>query len=243
MHLIAGLGNPGAEHRWNRHNVGFMAAEQIARRHGFPAFRKKFNGLITEGQLDGEKVLILLPQTFMNRSGDSIGAAAKFYKLTPTDITVIYDELDLAPGKVRVKRGGGTGGHNGLRSIDPVIGPDYRRVRIGIGHPGHKYFVHGHVLSDFAKADRDWLEPLMDAIADNAGMLVADDESGFMNKVALGVQHATPVAQETARAKPKGQSHVRQARATKPQAEVPKTGPMAGMLKKLFGGNGNGGKS
>jgi PTH1 family peptidyl-tRNA hydrolase len=240
MHLIVGLGNPGDKYRNNRHNVGFMAADAIARRHNFPAPRSKFSGLVSEGSIDGEKVLILKPQTFMNNSGDSIVAAANFYKITPIDITVFYDELDLAEGKVRVKRGGGNGGHNGLRSIDPQIGTDYRRVRIGIGHPGHKDYVMPHVLGDFAKADAEWLTPLLDTIADSAGMLIKGNESGFMNKLALalgkgGESGAHAEKKKAAAEAPKAQSHIRAARRPEPQVAVPETGPMAAMLKKLFG--------
>lgn len=232
MKLIVGLGNPGDEYRNNRHNIGFMALDAIARRHNFPPFKSKFNGLIADGTINGERALLLKPQTFMNRSGDSVGAATKFYKIAPENVTVLYDELDLAPGKVRLKVGGGTGGHNGLRSIDPAIGNTYRRVRLGIGHPGHKELVTRHVLGDFAKADGEWLEPLLDAVADNAGMLLTGDDNNFMNKLALAV-NGTPAPAEKKPAK-KAQSHIRQARPAKPQAKVPESGPMAAMLKKLF---------
>jgi PTH1 family peptidyl-tRNA hydrolase len=178
----------------------------------------------------------------MNNSGDSIQAAVKFYKLTPEDVTVFYDELDLVPGKVRVKRGGGNGGHNGLRSIDPQIGVNYRRVRLGIGHPGHKDRVMPHVLGDFAKGDAEWLDPLLDALADNVGMLLAGDDNGFMNRLAIAVQgdgaerpERPETADPTRRKTPAGQSHVRAARRPEPQAKLPQTGPMAAMLKKLFG--------
>ena len=169
MHLIVGLGNPGAEYAGHRHNVGFMAVDEIARHHNFPAFRQKFSALVSEGVVDGEKLLLLKPQTFMNLSGDAVGQAAKFYKLTPADISVIHDELDLAPGKVRIKSGGGHGGHNGLRSIEAHLGKDFVRVRIGIGHPGHKERVNPHVLSNFHKADGEWLAPLLDALAKTPG--------------------------------------------------------------------------
>lgn len=241
MKLIVGLGNPGDKYAGNRHNIGFMAVDAIARRHGFGPFRQKFSGLVSEGAIDGEKVLLLAPQTYMNNSGDSVQAAASFYKLAPADITVIYDELDLAPGKVRVKTGGGNGGHNGLRSIDPQIGKDYKRVRLGIGHPGSKDAVVHYVLADFAKADKVWLEPLLDAVADHAGMLVKDDDSGFMNKLALAVngdgaeRAQRPASADPAR--PKAQSHVRAARQNPNPVKLPETGPMAAMLKKLLGKN------
>jgi len=231
MQLLVGLGNPGDQYRNNRHNIGFMAIDAIAREHGFGPWKSKYSGLLSEGQIDGERVLLLKPQTFMNRSGDSVQQVAQFYKIPPADITVLYDELDLAPGKVRVKIGGGNGGHNGLRSIDPQIGLAYRRVRLGIGHPGSKDLVTHHVLGDFAKADQIWLAPLLDAIARNAGMLLKGDDNGFMNKLALATQSGEPAPAKPA---PKAQSHIRQARPNKPQVAVPETGPMAAMLKKLF---------
>ena len=235
MLLIAGLGNPGPKHENNRHNVGFMAADAIARRHSFSPWSKKFHGLIAEGRIGTEKVLLLKPQTFMNLSGQSVGEAMRFHKLDLSQLVVLYDELDLAPAKVRVKTGGGAGGHNGIRSIDAHCGKDYRRVRIGIGHPGVKEMVTHHVLGDFAKADRDWLEPLLDAIADNAAMLAAGDDNGFMNKVTLAVRGPDEPARP-AKPAPKGQSRIRQARQTAPAARMPESGPMAAMLKKLFGG-------
>ncbi|WP_137152815.1 aminoacyl-tRNA hydrolase [Devosia sp. FKR38] len=231
MKLLVGLGNPGSQYAGNRHNIGFMALDAVARQHGITQFRAKHAGQLAEGTIDGEKVLLLKPQTFMNRSGDSVQQVAQFYKIAPSDIIVLYDELDLAPGKVRVKVGGGNGGHNGLRSIDPQIGLDYKRVRLGIGHPGKEY-VTNHVLGDFAKADQSWLEPLLDGIARHIGLLLAGDDSGFMNKLALATKGSD---EPEAKPAPKAQSHIRQARPAKPQAEVPKTGPMADMLKKLLG--------
>ncbi len=183
MLLFAGLGNPGAQYANHRHNVGFMAADAIARRHDFSPWSKKFQGLIAEGTIGGEKILLIKPQTFVNLSGQAIGEALRFYKLPPPALTVFYDELDLVAGKVRAKIGGGTGGHNGIKSIDAHIGKDYRRVRIGIGHPGVKELVHGHVLGDFAKADAGWLDPLLESIADSASYLVKNDDNGFMNRV------------------------------------------------------------
>lgn len=233
MLLIAGLGNPGSKYENNRHNVGFMAADAIARRHSFSPWSKKFQGLVCDGRIGDEKVLLIKPQTFMNLSGQSVGEAMRFHKLAPADLIVLYDELDLAPGKVRIKTGGGAGGHNGIRSLDAHCGKDYRRVRIGIGHPGVKELVMPHVLGDFAKADREWLDPLLDAIADNADKLVGGDDNGFMNKTSLAITGKEPERQ--AKTPPKAKSHVRQARPKGPSIAPPETGPMAAMLKKLFG--------
>ena len=185
MKLFVGLGNPGAKYARNRHNIGFMAVDRIAQDHGFGPWKSKFQAEIAEGRLGREKVLLIKPQTFMNRSGQSVGEAMRFYKLDSTDVTVFHDELDLAPGKVRVKAGGGHAGHNGLRSIHEHISPAYDRVRLGIGHPGRKEMVSPYVLGDFAKADADWLEDVLRGVADGAGSL-ADGEGGkFMNAVAL----------------------------------------------------------
>jgi peptidyl-tRNA hydrolase, PTH1 family len=239
MLLIVGLGNPGAQYARNRHNVGFMAVDAIARANGFSSWGRKFHGEIAEGRLDGQRVLLLKPLTYMNDSGRSVGDAARFHKIEPDNVIVLYDELDLAPGKLRVKAGGGSGGHNGIKSIDAHLGPAYKRVRIGIGHPGSKELVHNHVLGDFAKADADWLNPLLDAIATHAQWLPQGDGSQFLNKVAVSTG-AQPLKADregpiTATAPPKGQSHIRQARAAKPAVKLPETGPMAAMLKKLLG--------
>lgn len=187
MLLLVGLGNPGPEHQRQRHNVGFMAADAIAERHGFQPFRKRFQAEAAEGMLGTEKTLILKPQTYMNLSGQSVGEAARFFKIEPADIVVMHDELDLVAGKIRMKAGGGHAGHNGLRSLDAAIGPDYRRLRIGIGHPG-KERVLGHVLQNFAESEKEWLQPLLDAIAEAAPLLARGDDTGFMNKVALKLQ-------------------------------------------------------
>jgi peptidyl-tRNA hydrolase, PTH1 family len=239
MQLLVGLGNPGDKYSGNRHNIGFMAIDAIAGRHRTTAFKQKFRGLITEASIGGDKVLLLKPQTWMNNSGDSIQEVVTFYKLQPEDVTVLYDEIDLMPGKVRIKRGGGTGGHNGIRSIDPQIGSNYRRVRLGVGHPGHKDAVMPHVLSDFSKADRVWLDPLLAALADNADLLVKGDDNTLMNKLAIAVQGdgaARPERPTTADpTRPKAQSHIRAARPKPPETTVPETGPMAAMLKKIFG--------
>ncbi|TIP91688.1 MAG: aminoacyl-tRNA hydrolase [Mesorhizobium sp.] len=239
MLLFAGLGNPGAKYANNRHNVGFMAADAIARRHSFSPWSKKFQGLIAEGTLAGEKVLLIKPQTFMNLSGQSVGEALRFYKLDASALSVFYDEIDLAAGKVRIKVGGGSGGHNGIRSLDQHVGKDFRRVRIGVGHPGAKAMVHGHVLGDFAKTDREWLDVLLDTIAEAAGLLAKGDDNSFMNRVTLALRDKLTPTGDDDRPPPKApktQSHVRQARPQQPAAKLPETGPMAAMLKKLFGG-------
>ncbi len=206
MKLWVGLGNPGAKYAGNRHNIGWMAVDRIAEGHGFGPWRAKFQGKICEGVLAGEKVLLIKPETFMNRSGQSVGEAVRFFKLAPEDVTVFHDELDLAPGKLRVKSGGGHAGHNGLRSMHGHIGDAYNRVRLGIGHPGHKDRVAGYVLSDFAKADTDWLDDLMRGIADGAPDLAKGDTGRFMNAVALRTapprSSTTPKAARPAAATP-----------------------------------------
>jgi peptidyl-tRNA hydrolase, PTH1 family len=186
MQLWVGLGNPEPGMARNRHNIGFMAVDVIAIRHGFSPWRQRFKGLVAEGMVGRHKVLALKPQTYMNASGEAVQAAAGFYKLEPEAITAFHDELDLVPGKVRVKRGGGAAGHNGLRSMDRMLGtPDYWRVRLGIGHPGEKERVLGHVLGDFGKDDRDWLVRLLDAVADAVELLADGKPEDFMTKVAL----------------------------------------------------------
>jgi PTH1 family peptidyl-tRNA hydrolase len=218
-----------------------MVADAIARRHSFSPWSKKFQGLIAEGTLAGEKIILIKPQTFMNLSGQSVGEALRFYKLDPSALTVFYDEIDLAAGKVRVKVGGGSGGHNGIRSLDDHVGKAFRRVRIGVGHPGVREMVHGHVLGDFAKADREWLEVLLDTIADDAGLLAKGDDNSFMNRVTLALRDKLTPTGEDDRPPPKApkaQSHIRQARTQQAPAKLPETGPMAAMLKKLFGGKG-----
>lgn len=188
MFLLVGLGNPGARHAGNRHNIGFMVVDAIAKRHGFAPWRRRFQGVATEGTLGGTKTLLLLPGTFMNESGRAVGEAANFYKIGLDEIAVVHDELDLAPGKVRIKRGGGVAGHNGLRSISAHVGNDYKRVRIGIGHPGDKNIVHSYVLSDFAKAERTgWVETLVEAMAEHAALLARGDDASLQNKVHLAL--------------------------------------------------------
>jgi len=192
MRLVVGLGNPGAKYARNRHNVGFMAADVVAIRYRFPAYRSKFKGELAEGEIAGERVLLLKPHTYMNESGISVAEAARFHKLAPEQVIVMHDELDLAPGKLRVKRGGGAAGHNGIRSIDAHLGNDFWRVRIGIGHPGHKQLVLGAVLGDFVKADTVWLVPLLDAIADEMPLLLKGEDAAYMSRVA----HAAPPPKE-----------------------------------------------
>lgn len=187
MLLFVGLGNPGTSYAGHRHNIGFMALDRIAADHGFGPWRTKFQGLVAEGRLGGEKVFLLKPETYMNRSGQSVGAAARFFKLPPEAITVFHDELDLAPGKCRFKRGGGHAGHNGLRSIHAHIGEAYARVRLGIGHPGDKRLVSTYVLQDFGKSDSAWLDDVLRGVSEGAPALAAGDAAGFANAVALRV--------------------------------------------------------
>lgn len=190
MLLWVGLGNPGREHARQRHNIGFMALDAIARRHGFGPWRSRFKGEVADGTIAGQRITLLKPQTYMNASGQSVQPAAAFHKIPPADVWAFHDELDLAPGKVRVKKGGGAAGHNGLRDMQRAFGsPDFWRVRLGIGHPGMKERVHGHVLGDFAKVDT-WVEPLLDAVADAAPLLAQGRPEEFMTKVALLAQGA-----------------------------------------------------
>jgi PTH1 family peptidyl-tRNA hydrolase len=188
MLLFVGLGNPGAKYAHNRHNIGFMLVDEIARRHGFAPWRRRFQGETAEGTLERERIILLKPMTYMNDSGQAVQEASNFFKLAPNEITVFHDEIELPPAKVRVKVGGGIAGHNGLRSISAHVGNDYRRVRIGVGHPGVKELVYGHVLNDFGKDERPWVEALREAIADNAGLLAVGRDSTFQNKVHLAMQ-------------------------------------------------------
>ncbi|GGC15064.1 peptidyl-tRNA hydrolase [Marivita lacus] len=212
MKLFVGLGNPGSGYARNRHNIGFMAMDRIASDHGFAPWKGKFQGEVTEGRLGSDKVLLLKPGTFMNRSGQSVQAAMQFYKLEPSNVVVFHDELDLAPGKCRVKQGGGHAGHNGLRSIHGHIGDAYGRVRLGIGHPGHKDAVAGYVLHDFPKADEAWLDDLLRGISDGAAQLADGDTGKFMNAVALRV--APPRSSKTPDKSAKAE-----------KADVPKSDP------------------
>ncbi|MGH6768677.1 MAG: aminoacyl-tRNA hydrolase [Xanthobacteraceae bacterium] len=187
MLLFVGLGNPGSDHVGNRHNIGFMVVQAIAKRHNLVPWRRRFQGVACDGPIDSERVLLLLPGTYMNESGRAVAEAAKFYKLELPDIVVFHDEIDLAAGKVRLKTGGGVAGHNGLRSITAHVGNDYRRVRIGVGHPGVKELVHRHVLSDFAKSEWPWVEALCDVIADNVVLLAKGHDARFQNKIHLAM--------------------------------------------------------
>jgi peptidyl-tRNA hydrolase, PTH1 family len=198
MLLLVGLGNPGSGYANNRHNIGFMAVDAIAARHGFKPWRMKFDGEIAEGEIAGERVLALKPMTYMNLSGQSVAAAARFYKIGDERIVVVHDEIELAPGRIRVKRGGGNAGHNGLKSLDAALGPEYWRVRLGVGRPDRALSdadpeaVSNWVLRDFAKAERPWLTALIDAVAEHAPLLVAGDEAKFMNRVALATKPPAP---------------------------------------------------
>lgn len=201
MKLIVGLGNPGTKYAGNRHNIGFMALDRIAQDHDFAPWKTKHNGLVTEGRLGPHRAVLLKPETFMNNSGQSVQAAMRFHKLEPADVVVLHDEIDLAPAKVKCKTGGGHAGHNGLRSIHAHIGPDYHRVRLGVGHPGHKDAVPGYVLRDFAKADQDWLDDVLRGISDGAIDLAGGDTSKFMNAVA---QRVSPPRSGTGTKNPSG---------------------------------------
>jgi peptidyl-tRNA hydrolase, PTH1 family len=236
MKLFVGLGNPGAQYALNRHNVGFMTVDAIAASHDFPTWRKRFSGVASESKLGGEQVLLLKPQTFMNESGRAVGEAVRFYKLDLDDVIVFHDELDLAPGKARVKAGGGVAGHNGLKSLTAHIGNDYVRVRIGIGHPGHRDMVTNYVLQNFAKADHAWLEPLLGAIAEGAPYLAEGANDKFQSRVAHALQSETalpPEEQEAPRAKP-ASSRKEPAPENKPERRALE-GTLAGRLRRWFG--------
>ena len=232
MKLFVGLGNPGAEYALQRHNVGFMAVDAIAATHDYPAWRKRFSGLAAEGKLGGETVLLLKPQTFMNESGRSVGEAVRFYKLDLDDVIVFHDELDLAPGKVRVKQGGGVAGHNGLKSLTAHIGNDYLRVRIGIGHPGHKHLVTNHVLGNFAKADHAWLETLLGTIAEAAPDLAQGKNDKFQSFVA----HAMESEGETPAERPRPSPRKAEEEVTpRSEAQAPEAEGPFGKLRRWFG--------
>jgi PTH1 family peptidyl-tRNA hydrolase len=228
MQLFVGLGNPGGKYAQHRHNIGFMAVDAIAEAHDFAPWRRKFQAEVAEGRFGGDKVLLVKPQTFMNLSGQSVGEAMRYLKIPAGDIWVFHDELDLVPSKLRVKQGGGHAGHNGLRSLHQHVGEDYNRIRIGIGHPGHKDLVSHYVLHDFARSDRDWLDPLLAAVGREAGRLAAGDAPGFMNAVALATRPPQrPARPATKREEPAG--------AKKGGAETPVEPPEPGsMFAKLL---------
>ncbi len=223
MKLLVGLGNPGSKYARNRHNVGFMAVERIAEKHRFGPWKRKFSGLAADGEIAGEKVLLLKPDTYMNESGRSVGEAVRFLKIAEGEIVAFHDELDLAPGKIKVKTGGGNAGHNGLRSITQHVGNEFVRVRIGIGHPGAKELVHGYVLHDFARADEAWLETLLDAMSDAAGRLATGDPARFLTDVARVIQSEDdpkPKPAPTPPSKPPGGSHPAGERTSKRQSAL-----------------------
>lgn len=234
MKLFVGLGNPGAEYAFNRHNVGFMAVDAIAASYGFSAWRNRFSGLLAEGRLGGEKVLLLKPQTYMNESGRAAGEAMRFYKLDERDVIIFHDELDLAPGKVRVKMGGSHAGHNGLKSLTAHLGNDYTRVRIGIGHPGHRDRVVGYVMHDFSKADYDWLEPLLGAIATAAPDLADGANDKFQSLVAHHSRAEPEPKDARAKAKRTKPSRDKTSKTAdaKQDAKPDPKGPLAGMLRR-----------
>lgn len=240
MILLAGLGNPGDEYKNNRHNVGFMAVDRIAERHGFGPWRSRFQGEVAEGRLGTEKCLLLKPMTYMNESGRAVGEALRFYKLELEDVVVLHDELDLRPGKIKVKTGGGHAGNNGLRSITAHIGADFRRVRIGIGHPGQKHLVSKYVLHDFPKEDYEWLDPLLDAIADAAPRLAEGDDARFMTDIALSIgtdeRAETKKKEKPATKETSGESQPASKPQSKPEAEDKKTA-LAEKLQKWLGSN------
>jgi PTH1 family peptidyl-tRNA hydrolase len=239
MHLLVGLGNLGAQYEKNRHNIGFMAVDAIHARHGFSPWRSRFSAQLSEGRIGTHKVLLAKPTTFMNLSGQAAGEIARFYKLEPGDVTAIHDELDLEPARTRIKVGGGHGGHNGLKSLDAHIGKDYRRIRLGIGHPGHKDLVSGYVLRDFPKADEPWVEALCNEIARSIDLALDGKDSDLNARLNEATAQWRKTDEKPAKAKKSptaggGQSHIRQARPTN-TPNVPKSGPMADMLKKLLG--------
>jgi PTH1 family peptidyl-tRNA hydrolase len=219
MKLFAGLGNPGVKYAGHRHNIGFMALDRVAQDHGFGPWKSKFQGQVSEGRLGSEKIVLLKPTTFMNKSGQSVGEAMRFYKLDSTDVTVFHDEIDLAPGKLRCKAGGGHAGHNGLRSIHEHIGPHYDRVRMGVGHPGHKDRVPGYVLHDFAKADQEWLDDMLRGISDGVAHLADGDTGRFLNAVSLRLAAARS---STTASKPKPAAKPEPA-AVEPKPEDPRS--------------------
>ena len=225
MKLIVGLGNPGPKYARNRHNIGFMAVDRIAGDHGFGAWKSKHQGVISEGRFHSDRVVLLKPETFMNNSGDSVGAAMRFYKIDPEDVIVLHDEIDLAPAKVKWKIGGGHAGHNGLRSVHAHVGPDYARVRLGVGHPGHKDAVPGYVLRDFPKTDEAWLDDVLRGCSDGAPDLARGDGPKFLNAVAIRVSPPRSGTGKKRKASPKQE--------TSDSAPTPKTDERSALQKLL----------
>jgi len=234
MKLFVGLGNPGSKYERNRHNVGFMAVDRIADAHGFGNWRRRFQGHTSDGTISGERVILLKPDTYMNESGRSVGEAARFLKIPEADIVVFYDEIDLAPGKLKVKTGGGNAGHNGLRSMSAHLGNDYVRVRIGVGHPGRKDLVAHYVLHDFAKSDHDWLDPLLDEISKAVGHLTRGDASRFLGDVARGL----PAADSDKPAKPAGTKAASERTPSRDAGADATAGPKASATRGAFGAPG-----
>ena len=230
MRLFVGLGNPGAKYAGNRHNIGFMAIDRIASDHGFGPFRAKFQGVLSEGRLGDVKVALLKPETFMNLSGNSVQEALRFFKLTPPDVVVFHDEIDLAPAKLKVKQGGGHAGHNGLRSIQSHLGPDFVRVRMGVGHPGHKDAVPGYVLRDFAKAEAEWLDDMLRGISDGAPWLAGGDTGRFSSEVA---RRLSPQRPSSGAGKPAAKAKPEPKPAPKPEAEAPALSPLQRLAEKF----------
>ena len=245
MKLLVGLGNPGDTYAMNRHNIGFMAVDRIHERWNGTPFRKKFQGIVAEMDVHGTRVMVLKPMTYMNESGRSVGEAARFFKVAPADIIIAHDEIDLPPGKFRMKTGGGTGGHNGLKSVSAQLGDGFRRLRLGVGHPGRKEMVPSYVLRDFAKADRDWLEPLLDALAAEAPLLVSGQDSTFASRVHMRITGGTsskakarPDAADTPARTPAEETtpKTEEANATEPNADRTREkagGPFAALTQLL----------
>ncbi len=239
MKLFVGLGNPGGEYARHRHNVGFMAVDRIAAEHGFGPWKRRFQGVTADGEIAGARVVLLKPQTYMNESGRAVGEAARFLKIAEENIVVFYDEIDLVPGKLKVKTGGGNAGHNGLRSISAHLGNDYVRVRIGVGHPGSKDLVAHWVLRDFAKADHAWLEPLLEAVAKSAGRLVKNDQSRFITDVLkLTTEEDTPMSRGPKKADKEPAPRARERATSHPEGEGAgkRENALAANLKKWLAG-------
>lgn len=234
MFIIAGLGNPGRQYQMNRHNIGFMAIDEIKRHYDFSPWSKKFQAEVASGSIGNEKVLLLKPQTFMNSSGQAIGEALRFYKADGSDLYVIYDDMDLAPGKLRVKIGGGSGGHNGIKSIDNQCGKQYHRLRLGIGRPVSKELVNNYVLGNFTTDEQGWLDKFLNAIANHISLLLTDDDSTFMNRVTMAMNDRENTSKPIKNsARPRQQSHIIQAWPNN-NAKLPPSGPLADLLKKIF---------